>query len=1062
VADKFILTYEDLTNNLDNEYLMRGIEYARQNRIVKLRADKDVFGELDIQSSVRGSYLYQQHIRVSHTSYGIEIDGDCSCPVGYNCKHCAAVLVTLIERNTESSDDAKIHQWLSLWKEMDSPSTPSQNNNSFLIFRLFESPDNHVSFYKAKYLKDGSVSKGRKIATDDLLYYPSSYKYDYLTDEDYKLIADLGKLSESDYYRNDSVFFSEEFGALVLRKLIRSGKAFYQNNSTPLSLTSAKQTLTLVWKKLKDGMHYLQPDVSADKKVVATTWPPFCIDTQTDSVSEMEVSHTRQELAWMLNAPLLTSKEILRAANNVLQNHPEMDFPLPPDTTREIIEGHPTPRLRLFGTHAARALAVTFGYGGCEIKALPSRERSTLVQDEQSCVLHRRLDEEAHFRHQIEAHGFEYHPPLSAYLSPAHPTKQAALERWRLFLEEGLPALQAEGWEITKDSSFSYTFTPVETVIVETEEEEEGNQWFSLSFHVEVGGESIALLPVVSHLLEEFDSVESLPPRLNLEYHEGHFLHVDAQEIAPVLQTLFELFDKRDGDALKVAAYDAHLIHLDEHAVWKGSDELKALSQQLKNFTGIESIAPADTLRATLRAYQQFGLDWLHFLHAFGFGGILADDMGLGKTVQTLALLQYLKAHGRLNRPSLIVVPTSLIGNWKAEINKFTPDLTCCTLYGTNRAEKFDTLEAYDVIITTYALAQRDKEQYNKHAFAYLILDEAQKIKNPATKMAKAIKTIQSRHRLALTGTPIENHLGELWSIFDFVMPGFLGDLSLFRELYQKPIEKEHDVSRQELLNKKVAPFILRRTKEKVARELPSKTEIVKRVSFGSQQAKLYETIRITMEKKVREAIQTKGAARSHITILDALLKLRQVCNHPQLLKLESAKKLHESAKMELFIDLLEELMDEGRKVLVFSQFTAMLSLIEKEIKARRYTYTKLTGATRKRDEAIAKFTEGDADIFLISLKAGGVGLNLVAADTVIHYDPWWNPAVENQATDRAYRIGQDKPVFVYKLIVENTVEEKILALQEKKKSLQEGIYKRDDQEAMRFSGGFLAALLSL
>ncbi len=482
----------------------------------------------------------------------------------------------------------------------------------------------------------------------------------------------------------------------------------------------------------------------------------------------------------------------------------------------------------------------------------------------------------------------------------------------------------------------------------------------------------------------------------------------------------------------------------------------------MKNFKGIEHIEPSKNLNAELRDYQSFGLDWLNFLHEFSFGGILADDMGLGKTIQTLAFLQVLKERGELTKPSLIVMPTSLIGNWKNEIKKFTPELTFLELYGIDRASKFDEMENYDVILTTYQLAQRDEEKYEKKKFCYLILDEAQKIKNPKAKMSVAIKTFKSEHKLALSGTPIENHLGELWSIFDFLMNGFLDNLTTFRNLYQTPIEQDHDFKRRALLNKKIAPFILRRTKEEVVLELPAKTEIIKRATFSPKQAKLYENIRVTMEKKVREAIKGKGLSRSHITILDALLKLRQVCCDPSLLKLDAAKKVKDSAKLEMFLELIDTLMSEGKKVLVFSQFTSMLSIIEAAIKQRKIKYTKLTGSTRKREEAIEKFTKGEAEIFLISLKAGGVGLNLVEADTVIHYDPWWNPAVENQATDRAYRIGQDKAVFVYKLIVENTIEEQILKLQEKKKALQAGIYKGTEEQSDKFDGEELVSLLRL
>jgi len=292
-------------------------------------------------------------------------------------------------------------------------------------------------------------------------------------------------------------------------------------------------------------------------------------------------------------------------------------------------------------------------------------------------------------------------------------------------------------------------------------------------------------------------------------------------------------------------------------------------------------------------------------------------------------------------------------------------------------------------------------------------------------------------------------------------MPGFLDTLTFFKKYYQVPIEKENNNNRQELLNKRVKPFMIRRTKEKVASELPEKTEIIKYTQFSDSQTALYESIRVSMDKKVREAVSKKGIGSSHIMILDALLKLRQVCCDPSLVKIEEAKKVKESAKLELFMDLIAELVSEGRKILVFSQFTSMLTILEENIKAKEYTYTKLTGSTKKREEVIDKFTNGDANIFLISLKAGGVGLNLTAADTVIHYDPWWNPAVENQATDRAYRIGQKKAVFVYKLIIENTIEQKILELQKRKQAIQDGIYENDGQkDDFKFTGNELLELL--
>ena len=462
-----------------------------------------------------------------------------------------------------------------------------------------------------------------------------------------------------------------------------------------------------------------------------------------------------------------------------------------------------------------------------------------------------------------------------------------------------------------------------------------------------------------------------------------------------------------------------------------------------------------------MRDYQQDGINWLNFLFEYKFGGILADDMGLGKTIQTLTHLSTLKENGKLRKPCLIVMPTSLIANWKNEVKKFTPNLSVLSLHGNDRATRFKVLHEYDILLTTYALIVRDKEKFEKENFLYIILDEAQKIKNPKTKMTQAIKELTSEHKLALSGTPIENHLGELWSIFDFLMPNFLDTLTFFKNYYQNPIEKENDLDRQQLLNVRVKPFMIRRTKEKVAHELPAKSEIIKYTQFESKQSKLYESIRVTMEKKVRDAIVEKGIGSSHITILDALLKLRQVCCDPSLVKIDEALKVQESAKLELFLDLVDELLSEGRKILVFSQFTSMLKIIEEKIIEKAISYTKLIGSTVNREQAIEKFTRGDADIFLISLKAGGVGLNLTHADTVIHYDPWWNPAVENQATDRAYRIGQKKAVFVYKLIVENTIEQKILELQEKKKVLQNGIFDENkQQDDTKFSGEDLLGLL--
>jgi SNF2 family DNA or RNA helicase len=361
-------------------------------------------------------------------------------------------------------------------------------------------------------------------------------------------------------------------------------------------------------------------------------------------------------------------------------------------------------------------------------------------------------------------------------------------------------------------------------------------------------------------------------------------------------------------------------------------------------------------------------------------------------------------------------------------------------LYGKERGKNFDEIKKSDVVITSYPLLLRDLETHDKHHYHLLVLDEAQNIKNSRSSSAKAVSSLKAKHRLCLSGTPLENHLGELWSLFNFLMPGFLGDETYFKQLYRNPIEKHGDFGRQRSLAQRVKPFLLRRTKELVAKELPAKTETVVSLELEDAQRDLYETLRVSMHERVRGEIENKGLARSQIMILDALLKLRQACCDPRLVKLEKAKRVRQSTKLEWLRETLPNLIDEGRKVLVFSQFTSMLELIEEDLAKLNIVYAKLTGDTKDRKEQVELFQSGRVPLFLLSLKAGGVGLNLTAADTVIHYDPWWNPAAENQATDRAHRIGQERPVFVYKLIAQGSLEEKILELQARKAALAKGI----------------------
>ena len=518
---------------------------------------------------------------------------------------------------------------------------------------------------------------------------------------------------------------------------------------------------------------------------------------------------------------------------------------------------------------------------------------------------------------------------------------------------------------------------------------------------------------------------------------DGSYAPVDPEKVGEVLSRMAEIYataGMKEKLPLSQAGRVQDLLKMVENA--KVSESAKSLFAKIEDIHEIPSVPKPRTLKAELRPYQKDGFSWLVFLHELNSGGILADDMGLGKTIQTIALLLWAKSKYK-SKLNLVVAPTSVVPNWEREIKKFAPGLSTVVWQGPNRSQRALELEKADVMITSYALLRRDEELLQALDLRYVILDEAQHIKNPMSQTARSAKKLSSERRLALTGTPIENRLSELWSIFDFVSPGLLGKLKTFEERIARPIDRG-DLETAQRLRATIKPFVMRRVKRDVAQDLPDKIEQEMIVPLADEQAKLYKQILRQVRKSVLSEVEKQGVSKAQIQILAALTRLRQVACDPRLMKLPDTDfSADDSGKLGALREIIDEAVDGGHRVLVFSQFVQMLNHIRAALDSDGVAYEYLDGSTKDRIERVDRFNEDDGvPVFLISLKAGGTGLNLTGADTVVHFDPWWNPAVEDQATDRAHRIGQTKNVNVYKLIAEGTVEEKILQLSAKKREL--------------------------
>lgn len=1072
------------------------IDWLGEEELAKARPYVDLVQELDIEServravvpgSARKPYTSIARI-VQHKDGNVSLISGCTCPVGVDCKHVAAMLLkTIEERNPVERVSPGVLSWVEDLRRASvavakKKARPSGARQQLFYILKWTADQRHfgVEIRKGKYPE--SAEEWWKI--DRALVTPPQF----VNEEDLVILrllwADRGHESGLRAFA-----LGPKHGAEALQRMTTSHRLYAEADLTLPLQAGGQRPAAIGWQVDAAGFQrpYLKPEPAAD--MIVTVDPPWYLDLNGGEIGPLEVTGNPSVVGRLFSLPPLSAKEAALVAEALFELAPELPPPAEDASERLRLIDAPLQailQLDTLHTHGYRAwrgyaqnfnggpfdiARVVFRYADADIRPDEKHEFITLPEGE-TVRLKRRPEAEAAALKVLSGSGLERIPghTLSTFGSPPQGIYGLADESyWTSFMQDGCARLKAASWQIEFPEDFRHHVLDVEGWEADLVETDGG--WFNLDMGIIVEGERLPLAPLLAGLFRrdarwlEALQLAFIPDdeAVELQTASGKRLRVPAGRIKPLASTLIDLFDGfAGGSTLRLSRFDApRLAELNDTSRWqfKGQGDVLALADKLRLAQGIVDIEPPAGLGLELRPYQKEGLAWLQFLRAQNLSGILADDMGLGKTAQTLAHLLLEKESGRLDKPTLIVLPTSLIFNWKSEAARFAPALKVLSLHGPERKSRFAEIPVHDVVLTTYPLLWRDADVLMQHSYHLLILDEAQTVKNAQSQSAEAVRKIDARHRLCLTGTPLENHLGELWSQFDFLLPGFLGTSKQFTKHWRTPIEKLGDTARRDLLARRIRPFILRRKKEDVAQELPPKTIIVRSVELEGSQRDLYETVRAAMDAKVRDEIAQRGFARSQIVILDALLKLRQVCCDPRLVKANAASKVRERAKLDLLMEMLPELVDEGRRILVFSQFTSMLALIEDELSAIGIPYALLTGNTDDREAPIRRFQEGEVPVFLISLKAGGVGLNLTTADTVIHYDPWWNPAVENQATDRAHRLGQDKPVFVYKLIVGGSIEEKILALQERKAELAAGILSDDHRVDVKFGTDDLAAL---
>jgi superfamily II DNA or RNA helicase len=1104
-------TFRDLlarhwTTLFDPHTIEKGADYLRRGYVLGTHYEAGD-GEGALIGMVEGTARdpYAAGVRLEWDGQRAKIDSYCTCPLEFECKHVAATVLYELRGKPAGQLRADLEPTtpqLGAWKAwLDGLRTPTAGDARARVAEPAGSvcaimlradnaqllPTLQAQVVRVKPGKRGGYATPQPLQPS----WADPAPWSGLDADTFQLVAGLRMRAPAFGGTGGWFQLASAADEPLLETLLGALPCFLDKASAGRLVPGPMRALRIGWDAREDGTQKLAltVDAASAKTRLLRVGGLWYFDPATRELGRVD-GDTRLAEA-VLRAPPLLPEQVPLLMERWRDTPLLAALPPPAETSVERRNAAPVPVLTLRAVNATGANGVRYqagmarlgyDYGGLRLPMFPAPARERRRVGERVIEIVRDRASEVAASDRLDEIGLVPAETLGRLPGVPHDAitdNDFVLEHGRGQLAGAdqlfalAPRLRDLGFRLESDEGFPFELLDEPADWYAEVDEESGNPWFDLRLGIDIDGERIDLLPVLHRLLS--DPAFPLVARKGEPEDAMWLVPLDARRrvplplvklralITPLLEWLQGPLRERDG-ALRLRRAQADVLEQVASGMerpWRGGERLRAELERLRAHR--QPAHEPEGFRATLRGYQRDGLAWLGFLADAGIGGILADDMGLGKTVQVLAHLLAEKRRGRLDKPALVLAPTSLVANWHDEAQRFAPDLDVLVVHGPERHGLHEEIPQHDLVITTYPLLLRDRDALVAHTYSVLVLDEAQAIKNAKSQVAKVVRELEARQRIAMTGTPLENHLGELWAEFDAVEPGLLGDEKQFTRFFRTPIEKHGDVERRERLNRRIAPLILRRRKEDVLSELPPKTEIVRRIELEGGQRELYETLRLTQHERVLDEVRRRGLPQSGIVVLDALLKLRQACCDPRLVKLEGAKGVTESAKLDYLLDLLGSLVDEGRRVLVFSQFAAMLALVAQALDERELAYQSLTGDTpgTHRAALVERFQAGEVPVFLISLKAGGVGLNLTAADTVIHYDPWWNPAVEAQATDRAHRIGQDKPVFVYKLICAGTVEEKIQALQQRKAELARAVLEGGSTQALRFDETDVAELFA-